>query len=71
MDKIDAAEMLVPGVLPAELWEESGRYKTYGANLFKLKDRHERDFILGPNYMKRHLLRSSKDAIKTYKKLPS
>ena len=36
MDKIDAVEMLVPGVLPAELWEESGRYKTYGANLFKL-----------------------------------
>ena len=31
MDKIDAVEMLVPGVLPAELWEESGRYKTYGA----------------------------------------
>ena len=50
MDKIDAVEMLVPGVLPAELWEESGRYKTYGANLFKLKDRHERDFILGPTH---------------------
>ncbi|GAB9258996.1 MULTISPECIES: proline--tRNA ligase [Ligilactobacillus] len=69
MDKIDAVEMLVPGVLPAELWEESGRYKTYGANLFKLKDRHERDFILGPTH-EETFTKIIKDAIKTYKKLP-
>lgn len=69
MDKIDAVEMLVPGVLPAELWEESGRYKTYGANLFKLKDRHERDFILGPTH-EETFTKIVKDAIKTYKKLP-
>ena len=69
MDKIDAVEMLVPGVLPAELCEESGRYKTYGANLFKLKDRHERDFILGPTH-EETFTKIIKDAIKTYKKLP-
>lgn len=69
MDKIDAVEMLAPGVLPAELWEESGRYKTYGANLFKLKDRHERDFILGPTH-EETFTKIIKDAIKTYKKLP-
>ncbi|MDO4456267.1 MAG: proline--tRNA ligase, partial [Ligilactobacillus agilis] len=50
MDKIDAVEMLTPAVLPAELWQESGRYESYGPNLFKLKDRHERDFILGPTH---------------------
>ena len=43
MDRIDAVEMLVPAVVPAELWQESGRYETYGPTLFKLKDRHERD----------------------------
>ena len=48
MDRIDAVEMLVPAVVPAELWQESGRYETYGPTLFKVKDRHERDFILGP-----------------------
>ena len=69
MDKIDAIEMLVPGILPAELWEESGRYSTYGANLFKLKDRHERDFILGPTH-EETFTKIIKDAIKTYKKLP-
>lgn len=50
MDRIDAVEMLVPAVVPAELWQESGRYETYGPTLFKLKDRHERDFILGPTH---------------------
>ena len=36
MDRIDAVEMLVPAVVPAELWQESGRYETYGPTLFKL-----------------------------------
>ena len=50
MDKIGAVEMLAPAVIPAELWQQSGRYDTYGQTLFKLKDRHERDFILGPTH---------------------
>ena len=50
MDKIDAVESLMPAILPAELWQDSGRYQTYGDNLFKLQDRHQRDFILGPTH---------------------
>ena len=50
MDKAGAVEMLLPGLLPADLWKESGRYEAYGDNLFKLKDRRERDFILGPTH---------------------
>ena len=69
MDKIDAVEMLTPVVLPAELWQESGRYESYGPNLFKLKDRHERDFILGPTH-EETMTTIIKDAIKSYKKLP-
>lgn len=69
MEKIGAAEMLVPAVLPAELWQQTGRYETYGANLFKLKDRHERDFILGPTH-EETFTTIVRDAIKSYKKLP-
>ena len=69
MDKIDAVEMLTPAVLPAELWQESGRYESYGPNLFKLKDRHERDFILGPTH-EETMTTIVRDAIKSYKKLP-
>ena len=69
MDKIDAVEMLAPAVLPAELWQESGRYESYGPNLFKLQDRHERDFILGPTH-EETMTTIIKDAIKSYKKLP-
>ncbi|MDH6364952.1 prolyl-tRNA synthetase [Enterococcus sp. PF1-24] len=49
-DKIDAVEMLMPALLPAELWIESGRYETYGPNLYRLKDRHQRDYLLGPTH---------------------
>ena len=38
MENIDAAEMLVPAALPAELWQQTGRYETYGPNLFKFQD---------------------------------
>ena len=69
MDRIDAVEMLVPAVVPAELWQESGRYETYGPTLFKLKDRHERDFILGPTH-EETFTTIVRDAIKSYKKLP-
>ena len=50
MDEIDANETLMPAVLPAELWEKSGRLQTYGPALFKLKNRHDTDFILGPTH---------------------
>ena len=69
MENIDAAEMLVPAALPAELWQQTGRYETYGPNLFKFQDRHERDFILGPTH-EETFTTTVRDAVKTYKKLP-
>ena len=47
-EKIGAVEMLTPALLSADLWKESGRYQTYGEDLFKLKNREGSDFILGP-----------------------
>ncbi|CAH0417080.1 proline--tRNA ligase [Periweissella fabaria] len=69
MEAIDAIEMMTPAVLPADLWRESGRYETYGANLFRLKDRHDRDFILGPTH-EETLTQLIRDDIKSYKRLP-
>ncbi|MCC5894891.1 MAG: proline--tRNA ligase [Alkalibacterium sp.] len=69
LDAIDGSEMLLPALLPADLWKESGRYETYGDDLIKLKDRHERDFILGPTHEETFAKLISEE-IKSYKKLP-
>ncbi|MCT3076355.1 proline--tRNA ligase [Leuconostoc citreum] len=69
MDRIDANEMLVPEILPAELWQKSGRYTTYGPNLYKFKNRQDRDFILGPTH-EETFTQLMADDIKSYKKLP-
>ncbi|WP_195329720.1 proline--tRNA ligase [Leuconostoc lactis] len=69
MDRIDANEMLVPEILPAELWEKSGRYETYGPALYKFKNRQARDFILGPTH-EETFTQLMADDIKSYKKLP-
>lgn len=69
MEQIDAVEMAAPVLLPAEMWQESGRYDTYGPNLFKLKNRHERDMILGPTH-EETLTTLIRDDIKSYKRLP-
>ncbi len=50
MDKAGAQEVLMPIASPAELWQETGRWDFYGKELFRLKDRHERDFCLGPTH---------------------
>lgn len=50
MDAIGGLEVLMPAVQPAELWEESGRWSLYGAELLRLKDRHDRDFCIGPTH---------------------
>ena len=50
MDRSGAQEVLMPVVQPAELWEESGRWQKMGAEMLRLKDRHERDFCLGPTH---------------------
>lgn len=69
MGKINAVEMLMPAVLPASLWQESGRYETYGPNLFKFKNRHDSDFILAPTHEETFTM-LVRDAIKSYKRLP-
>lgn len=69
LDAIDGSEMLLPALLPADLWKESGRYETYGEDLVKLQDRHNRDFILGPTHEETFAKLISEE-IKSYKKLP-
>ena len=49
MDRAGAQEVLMSGVLPAELWQESGRWEKYGPELLRLQDRHDRAFCLGPH----------------------
>ncbi|KRN29608.1 prolyl-tRNA synthetase [Lactobacillus selangorensis] len=69
MEKIGAVQMLMPEIIPAELWEESGRISTYGPELFQLKDRHERDFLLGPTH-EETFTDLVRDNLNSYKKLP-
>ncbi len=50
MDRAGAQEILMPAVIPAELWRESGRWEQYGRELLRMKDRYERDFCFGPTH---------------------
>ena len=59
----------MPVVQPAELWQESGRWEQYGPELARLKDRHERDFCLGPTH-EEVITELAKSEIKSYKRLP-
>ncbi|MBA4547410.1 proline--tRNA ligase [Thermoactinomyces intermedius] len=69
MDRIGGQELLLPTLHPAELWQESGRWDTYGPDLFKMQDRHDRPFAIGPTHEEviTDLLRGE---INSYKKLP-
>jgi prolyl-tRNA synthetase len=69
MNKVPALEILMPGVQPAELWIESGRWEQYGKELLRLKDRHDRDFCFGPTHEEVVVDLVKKD-IKSYKQLP-
>jgi prolyl-tRNA synthetase len=48
MNRAGAIELLMPAVVPAELWQETGRWEMYGPELLRFKDRHQRDFVIGP-----------------------
>src|SRR5580658_6170803 len=50
MDRAGALEILMPAVQPAELWQESGRWRQYGPELLRLTDRHDRAFVVGPTH---------------------
>ncbi|MBB6063324.1 prolyl-tRNA synthetase [Thermosipho japonicus] len=69
MNKIGAQEILMPIIQPAELWQRSGRWDDYGPEMMKLKDRHNRDFTLGPTHeeLVTELIRNE---LNSYKQLP-
>lgn len=69
MNRIDGQEVLMPVVLPRELWEESGRYKDVGSELLRFRDRNGKDMLLGMTHEEAvvHLARSEVDS---YKQLP-
>ena len=69
MDRAGAQELLMPFVQPKELWEESGRWGAYGAELMRLKDRHNREMCLGPTH-EEIITSIARDGLKSYKQLP-
>ncbi|WP_044893736.1 proline--tRNA ligase [Bacillus alveayuensis] len=69
MNRIGAMELLMPALQQAELWQESGRWYSYGPELMRLKDRHDRDFALGATH-EEVITSLVRDEVKTYKRLP-
>lgn len=69
MDRAGAVEVLLPTIHPAELWQESGRWDEYGPDLMRMKDRHDRDFCLGPTH-EEVITDIVRNEIRSYKQLP-
>ncbi|MDF2179603.1 proline--tRNA ligase [Aliiglaciecola sp. CAU 1673] len=69
MNRAGAIEVLMPMVQPADLWEESGRWEEYGPELLRLKDRHQRDFVLGPTH-EEVITELVRKEVSSYKQLP-
>jgi prolyl-tRNA synthetase len=69
MDRSGAQELSMPVMQPSELWHESGRWEQYGPELLRIKDRHERDFCLGPTH-EEVITDLVRNEIKSYKQLP-
>ena len=69
MDAINTQELVMPVVQPAELWQESGRWEDYGPELLRFKDRHQRDFVLGPTH-EEVITDIARNLLKSYKQLP-
>ena len=69
MDAVGGQELFMPTVHPAELWLESGRWQIYGAELWRVKDRHERDFCLAPTHEEVITIHMRND-VRSYKQLP-
>ena len=69
MDRAGAIELLMPAVQPAELWQESGRWEKYGPELLRLKDRHQRDFVIGPTH-EEVITDIVRKEVKSYRQLP-
>src|SRR6478752_1974054 len=69
MDRAGALELLMPAVQPAELWQESGRWDQYGPELLRLKDRHDREFVIGPTH-EEVITDIARRELKSYRQLP-
>lgn len=69
MNRAGALELLMPAVQPAELWQESGRWAQYGPELLRLKDRHQRDFVIGPTH-EEVITDIARKEIKSYRQMP-
>jgi prolyl-tRNA synthetase len=69
MARCGAAELLMPGVIPAELWRESGRWDYYGPELLRFTDRKHNDFLLGPTH-EEVIVDIARHAVKSYRDLP-
>ena len=69
MNKIGGVEIHMPVLHPKELWEESGRWDAYGNELMRMKDRHGREFALGPTH-EEMIVALLRDELRSYKKLP-
>lgn len=69
MNRAGAIELLMPAVIPAELWQETGRWEMYGPELLRFKDRHQRDFVIGPTH-EEVITDVVRREIKSYRQLP-
>jgi len=69
MNKAGALELLMPAVQPFELWQESGRGDQYGPELLRFKDRHQRDFVIGPTH-EEVITDVVRRDVKSYRQLP-
>ena len=69
LDKAGAQEMLMPILQPADIWQESGRWWVYGKELVRLKDRHERDCVLGPTH-EEVITTLARNELNSYRQLP-
>lgn len=69
MNRAGAVELLMPVVQPAELWQESGRFQAYGPELLRVKDRHDRDFIIQPT-SEEVITDIARQELRSYKQLP-
>jgi prolyl-tRNA synthetase len=70
MNQAGAMELLMPVVQPAELWMESGRWEKYGPELLRIKDRHERDFVLQPT-SEEVVTDIARQELRSYRQLPA
>ena len=69
MNRAGAIELFMPAIQPAELWQESGRWQKYGPELLRVKDRHERDFCVGPTH-EEVITDIARREIRSYRQLP-